>query len=106
MMNPKSEEQLEQASAPKSFDVVVHLHRVDVFDAMLMWCELNTLDFDVIGTDEFSNKKPGTYTGGYLRFKGEELTFRPSQKSGFEVPFRFASDLDALAFRLMFSEYL
>ncbi|WP_176061573.1 hypothetical protein [Burkholderia multivorans] len=105
-MTTQAEEQLEQASAPKSFDVVVHLQSVDAFEKMTMWCELNTSDFDVIGTDEYTNKKNGTYTCGCLRFKGEELKFPPSQKSGFDVPFRFTSELDAVAFRLMFSEYL
>ncbi|WP_146125279.1 hypothetical protein [Burkholderia multivorans] len=85
MTNPQSEEQLEQASAPQSLDISFHIPFLDqvkhkAAHKMSSWLGNINPDWPI----EIVDDNHGNLT----------------------LIYKFEEELDALAFRLMFSEYL
>lgn len=83
MMNAQSaEEQLEQASAPKSYHVEIRKRSNEDMVELIMWCKYNSTAFKIKCEEEWDA--------------------RDEQP----VIFSFESEVDAVAFKLTWSEYL
>jgi hypothetical protein len=109
MMNTQTEEQLEQASAPKSFEVVVVPKMLLTLKEMVTWCSINTDGFEFSVLDSLVSER-GKAKSHELCQKFLNEFNKPNQRNvgllNLRILFSFESELDALAFKLTWSEYL